>query len=481
MSFPTPNSKKPRTKLPPVTQAEIDKARRAIEKAQYSLLRYEGTRALAGVILMGDKTITTRVNTGATDGINEVYNPRFVNSLPQKQVTYLVLHEVGHKALKHLRVWKNLWAEDARTANMAMDFVVNWTIEAELDPTGEVTAPIPGRLINPDFAGWNARQVYDFLKAQQGGSKPGDGDEESTEPGDGDEDADGEGEGEGGGGHGQPSPKKKDSDDEDGDEDGEGGEGGDVDADDEDGEGDGGAGHGQPAPKPKKKGSSEADGTLDDHDWEGAKKVTDKQIEDIDRAVRQGSLAGKKKLSNAFTEVVTPWEEILRAFITDAVAKGRDDSSWARPSRRWLARGEYRPSPVGSSMTRLVVAVDTSGSITAADLAQFMGEINAACRAAQPEWLSVLWWDAALAGEDHVYQPADSDVSHVLRPAGGGGTDPSVLVPRMDTFSPAPSCLIVLTDGMFDKYPAFKVPTLWALTSTINRDTPPAGAVVVHI
>jgi len=377
------------------------KAAKMLEKAQYSLLRSEHTRALSGVILMGDKTVTDRIKTGATDGINEVYNPEFVTALPQKQVNYLVLHEVLHKALKHLTVWRELSKRDHDRANRAADYVVNATIEQELDPCGEVTEPIAGRLFDRAYEGMNVREIFDRLP---------------------------------------PGDNRK-----------QGGEG------------------------------PELDGPLDDHDWEGADGITPGQQREIDRVVRQGSMAGKKKLPSHMTDTVTPWEEVLRAFVTEAVAKGRDDSSWARPSRRWLARGEYRPSPVGSSMTRLVVAVDTSGSITAADLAQFMGEINAACRAAQPEWLSVLWWDAALAGEDHVYQPADADVSHVLRPAGGGGTDPSVLVPRMDQFSPPANVLVVLTDGMFDKYPAFKVPTLWALTSTINRDTPPAGAVVVHI
>ena len=118
-------------------------------------------------------------------------------------------------------------------------------------------------------------------------------------------------------------------------------------------------------------GGSEGSG-LDEHDWEGAEGMTPDEIKEltseIDQAIRQGAiLAGKVngRIDRSFTDLMSAkvnWKEALREFVS-SVCKGKDDSTWAKPSRRWLQHDVYMPSTVSETMGRVVVAIDTSGSI----------------------------------------------------------------------------------------------------------------------
>ena len=151
-----------------------------LNKAVVAIMAEPKYTALAGVLMIGDKTVEDDVPTAYTNGRDERYGRKFIIGLTDAEFRGLVLHENYHKLFRHLTTWRDLWDENARLANMACDFVINLKIQ---DENKDGFAKLPdGGCIDERFRGMNAKQVFDILKQDQ---------EEG-------------GGGGGGGGHGEP-------------------------------------------------------------------------------------------------------------------------------------------------------------------------------------------------------------------------------------------------------------------------------------
>jgi len=125
---------------------------------------------------------------------------------------------------------------------------------------------------------------------------------------------------------------------------------------------------------------------FDDHDWDGAKEMSEDEKQalarEIDGAIRQGAMAAGKVGSGGermFDELLQPqqdWREVLRDFVTTTCA-GRDYSTWQRPNRRYIGAGYYMPSGVSEQIGEIVVAPDMSGSIGQPELTRMLSEVKA--------------------------------------------------------------------------------------------------------
>ena len=155
---------------------------------------------------------------------------------------------------------------------------------------------------------------------------------------------------------------------------------------------------------------------------------------------------GLERLIGEILEPTQPWKELLRDFITSSV--GHDDTSWARPNRRRLALPPHVPFPgtEGHSMGTMVIAVDTSGSISEKELSAFMGEMKGIIEQVRPRELWVCWWDtkAKLVRIDEMDDLDDPD----KRAVGGGGTDYHCVEPALLDEWLEPEIVVCLTDGM---------------------------------
>jgi predicted metal-dependent peptidase len=218
---------------------------------------------------------------------------------------------------------------------------------------------------------------------------------------------------------------------------------------------------------------------FDDHDWEGAEGLNDAEktelAKEIDQAIRQGAiLAGKVggNVDRSFTDLMSAkvdWKEALREFVS-SVSQGKDDSTWRKPNRRWLQHDIYMPSTVSESMGRVVVAIDTSGSIYGEVLNRFISEVASVMQNMNPEQVDLLYWDCEVAGHE-VYGLNDADrMTASTKPKGGGGTTPSCITRYMAKHKIDPVCAIILTDGCVgnDWGGAWNCPTLWAITTNIK-------------
>lgn len=220
-------------------------------------------------------------------------------------------------------------------------------------------------------------------------------------------------------------------------------------------------------------------GGLDEHDWEGAEGLNDAEktalAKEIDQAIRQGAiLAGKVggNIDRSFTDLMSAkvdWKEALREFVS-SVSQGKDDSTWRKPNRRWLQHDIYMPSTVSESMGRVVVAIDTSGSIYGEVLNRFVSEVASVMQNMNPEQVDLLYWDCEVAGHE-VYGLNDADrMTASTKPKGGGGTSPSCITRYMAKHKIDPVCAIILTDGYVGKDWGgnWNCPTLWTITSDIK-------------
>jgi len=151
---------------------------------------------------------------------------------------------------------------------------------------------------------------------------------------------------------------------------------------------------------------------FDEHDWDGAKEMTDQEKEElhreIDRAIRQGQIAAKKAGTGAggidrelgdLMEPKVDWREVLREYVK-SICSGKDASSWRRVNRRFLSSDTYMPTLVSEKVGHLVVAVDTSGSMGGRELSNLLSELKAIADEVSPDKVDLLFWDWEVAGPE---------------------------------------------------------------------------------
>jgi len=360
-----------------------------VQKAHVWLMKNPHYCLYSGIFMIGKTEVDDTVSTACTDGRNVKYGRAFGDALTDPELRGLILHENLHKAFRHLTTWRHLYDKDAQLANMACDYVINLMIH-DGDPQG-VDVKLPeGGLLDEQYRGLDAGEV--FRRLQQNG----------------------------GGGGGEP---------------------------------------------------------MDSHDWEAGESMSDAEkgqlAKDVDQALRQGALlAGRMKgnVPREVTEALTPkvdWREALREFVT-SFCQDKDESTWRRPSRRWISQDVYMPSMIGESVGRIVVGIDMSGSIGTAEVGQFLGEVKAICETVKPEGIDLLYWDTEVCSHEKYDQDQLGGLLSSTKPAGGGGTSPQCIPDYIKAHGLKPECAVILTDGyVFSWGEGWPCPTLWGITSDI--------------
>ena len=97
-----------------------------LSKAVVDIMGNDKYIALAGVLMIGERTVREDIPTACTNGRDEMYGRKFVESLSDPELRFLILHESYHKLYRHLITWEHLYREDAQLANIACDYVVDY-------------------------------------------------------------------------------------------------------------------------------------------------------------------------------------------------------------------------------------------------------------------------------------------------------------------------------------------------------------------
>jgi len=164
------------------------------------------------------------------------------------------------------------------------------------------------------------------------------------------------------------------------------------------------------------------------------------------------------------------WRDVMARFLSRA----RFEYSWLSPDRRFVHAGLYVPGYGGEGVEELVVAVDTSGSISEEELEQFAAEA-AGLWAQDVFTMHVVDCDVRTY---HWYTLERGDAFPLLRLSGRGGTDFRPVFDEVARRGIQPTALVFLTDGEGlypDSPPAY--PVLWVLCRDATGQ-PPWGQVV---
>jgi predicted metal-dependent peptidase len=136
-----------------------------VSKAVVDIMGNPKYVALAGVLMIGERTVRDDIPTACTNGRDEMYGREFVDGLSDPGLRFLVLHESYHKLYRHLTTWEHLYKEDPTLANQACDYVINLKIS---DDNKDGFAAMPeGGLLDNTFTGMDSAQVYNLLKQEK--------------------------------------------------------------------------------------------------------------------------------------------------------------------------------------------------------------------------------------------------------------------------------------------------------------------------
>jgi predicted metal-dependent peptidase len=411
-------------------------AEKRIELVHVSLMREKTFAFFAGLFMVGSTTVTDQKITAGTNGRDAVYGREFVDSLTDKELAFLVMHENMHKCYRHLTIWKALDDIDRNITNAACDFVINIQLY-DMDPEekfiafprSKATGEREG-LFDEQYRGMDTKQVFDILikkKKEKGGQRgrkvKGDGTNR------------------------QP-----------------------VDMfDDEDG-----------------------NVGFDNHDWDGAKQLSEEEKKQLDReveqAIRQGGIyAGKfgGKTPREIGELLNPkvdWREVLQRFARSNI-KDRDSISWRKAHKNFLWQDIILPSILGKRVKSLLLAMDTSGSVEGQLLTEFLSEMNGLVKSVGIDRLDIVYWDAEIQAHE-IFTGGVKDIVHRTNPKGGGGTNPDVVVDLIVEKQLKPDAIIMLSDGYMhtnrQKWAAITKPTLWCIIGNDNYEVPNGQKLVIR-
>lgn len=402
-------------------------AEQRLSRAVVSIMGHERYVALAGILMIGERTVVDDHATAYTDGRDEGYSRAFIEQLNDAELRFLILHENYHKLYRHLHIWRWMYEEDAELANMACDYVINLKlVDDNQDGFATMTGALTCGCYDDKYRGMDAAQVYRELR-QDDERKITRGRVYVTGTGE--------------------------------------------DGDDEDGK------------------TVRGQKSFDEHKWDDAKELSDDEqrelAKEIDEAIRQGALAAGKLgngMDRELQELLEPqvnWREVLRDFVTDTCS-GSDYSSYNKLNRRWVHLGVAMPSGVTERVNELVVLADMSGSIGQREQTIMLTEVAEVCKTVHPNKLRILYWDTAVR-RDEVYEMDQiEDFMKSTKPAGGGGTDIEPVARYMQEHGINPDAAIILTDGhLFGSWGQWACPTLWCILD--NKSAKPPVGKTVHI
>lgn len=415
-----------------------------------------------GLLLMHMKFgLTEETETALTNGEFIEFNPDFLSNLSDKELDFVMMHEVMHVVLKHL--WRGYGYEPERF-NIAADIVVNSNIlksnNMDLASISLQEFGGPAMHMTPDGREgyeFTTEEVYEMVTLPPNASSKTDS-----------------GSGESGAGDLAGGDKKHDKSCEN---------------------------NGSDSPsliwqygRAKHVMAKAFDinvGRFDDHSHFGELEEDDelrdvwvKRFQDVCESISVREASNGRGRLPAFAQRMldelrrpqTDWRTILNEFVQEELV----DYSFSPPDRRFEDSPFFLPDFNDAEMVvkDILFMIDTSGSMSDAMIAAAFSEVKGALDQFNGRLKGLLgFFDAA------IIEPAPFErVSKLLeiRPSGGGGTDFQIIFEYIfkEMQGELPACVIILTDG-YAPFPqehiANGIPVLWLLNN--EKVEPPWGKV----
>lgn len=196
------------------------------------------------------------------------------------------------------------------------------------------------------------------------------------------------------------------------------------------------------------------------------------QDNDLDSHKNRGS--GVANLIRQFEDLLEhkiPWQTLLRDFITES---SKNRYTYNRPSRKSYSSEIVFPTMTGNTIN-LVFGVDTSGSMSAKDLAEALSELQGICEEFD-DWIVNLISCDTQAHHIGEYNSEEGDDFSTIDKSlvGGGGTQMHPMIEFANDMEEAPAVCIIITDGYVDPNEMDEavddIPVLVLVTEDGNQD-----------
>jgi len=328
------------------------------------------------------------LGTAAVDGRNLYFNTQFFNALSNKEIEFVIAHEILHCVFDHLGRREG---RDPMIYNIAADYIVNNLLVR--DRIGQIP-----KLVDcfQDFKyeNWSSEDVYDdiFNKYDE---------EELKQLGELlDEHIDWESEG---------------------------------------------AGEGQ-GDKPGKEGDKPGKGRPS-YSKDELKKIRDEIKESMINAAQSAGAgntpAGVQRMIKEMTEPKMNWRQILRQQIQSTI---KSDFSFSRPSRKGQMIGAILPGMNFSNTIDICISIDMSGSIGNAQAKDFLGEVKGIMDEF-PDYNIKIWCFDTKVYNEQDFTADNGENLEDYEVMGGGGTDFDANWNYMKEHDINPKKFIMFTDG----------------------------------
>jgi predicted metal-dependent peptidase len=321
--------------------------------------------------------------TAAVDGRKLYFNTQFFNAMDNKEVEFVIAHEILHMVYDHLGRRED---RNPMLYNIAADYIVNNLL---VDDRIGKKPKIVDCYQDFKYRGWSSEEVYDelFKQAKKNGEEfleqLGEMLDEHLDLEGGDEEGDGEGNGKG-----RPRYSK---------------------------------------------------GELDQIKDE----IKEAMIQAASAAGAGNVPAGVARLIKEMTESKMNWRELLRQQIQSTI---KSDYTWSRPSRKGWHSGAILPGMNFQDTIDVCISLDMSGSIGNEQAADFLGEIKGIMDEYKDYRIKLWCFDTKVYNEqDFSADGGESLVDYEIK--GGGGTDFMCNWKYMKDNDIQPKKFIMFTDG----------------------------------
>ena len=409
-------------------QLPEEEEKKYIQRLLESRLRILCKQGFYGSLLMHmEFAVDDTVNNVASDRKKIYFNPSFLDKLSNRELDFVVIHEVVHLSLRHnsrIRAF-----EDKSVFDQAADIVVNSNIYRSYDMKEEYISI--GNDIQPHTTSdgdegydYSVDELYKLLvkeKVMRGGySSKLTLDENGKEV--------------------EESDKENGFDD-------------------------------------HSKWGTESDDGVSDLDWE---KYTLDACETLlirDPSNKRGLVPGyAARLYMNFKESKTDWRTLINNFIQEEV----NDYSFSPPDRRFSDSPFFLPdfNDADEIVKGVLFMIDTSGSMSDSEITDAYSEVKGAVDQFGGKlegWLG--FFDAAIVEPKPFCNESELEI---IKPYGGGGTDFSIIFSyvRDHMKDKNITSIVILTDGYApwpNEVQAMGIPTIWLIDN--DEQTPPWGKV----
>jgi len=330
--------------------------------------------------------------TAAVDGRNLYFNTQFFNAMSNKEIEFVIAHEILHCVFDHLGRRNE---RNPMLYNIAADYIVNNTLVR--DRIGE-KPKLVDCFQDFKYEGWTSEEVYEDLleEMEKNGQDALDQLGEML-----DEHVDWDAEG----GDGEDGEEETDSN-----------------------------GHK----------ISKRPGKLTEEERRQIKDEIKENMLSAAQSAGAGNVpAGVARMIKELTEPKMNWRELLRQQMQSTI---RNDFTFARPSRKGQMSGAVLPGMKFDETIDICVALDMSGSIGEWQARDFLSEIKGIMDEYQDYRIKVWCFDTEVYGEEDFSADGGEDLTeYEIR--GGGGTDFMCNWEYMKEHDIQPKKFLMFTDG----------------------------------